>query len=245
MILAEVNYNLDRFAAACRLYGQYSDKTEAEIVAKQSGELSWNVSGELRKLAPARGSVRSSRLEALKAGQGVKVRDAVYNEIAEKYNVQFGVMHRRDNSAEARRLRKLGFDSPALAVEEVKRGGKYLNFQALAVERELAIRESARGFSGYAAPKPASRAPEAVSQTSDIESRYGFTLSDYDLNISSEHKFAMLRWLGSRGGYESAVEGLSKPKQQTALSNAVRASIANIEVYVNNKMKEAAAKAFN
>ena len=235
MIQAEVNFNLDRLSSALRKYGVLSGKTEDEVVASQGAKLAWDVYDALLKLAPAAGSIRSSRLAALASGGGVKVRDSVLRSVEAQYAVTVSIKTHKAFLAERDSKGRQLMYSP-----EVEVNGKMMNLRAIAVERELNMRESARRFSAIAVPRSDSRNPAAVSQQQDIESRVGFTLSQFQVVLNAESKYAQLRWLGVKGG---ATEGLVKPKQQAALVSAIEARTKDIEKYITDHLKTAAREA--
>lgn len=239
MILPEITYNLSRLSESLQEYGRLSGKTEEEVVAKQGGKLAWNIYAGLRALAPGKGSVRAERLAALAAGEGVHVRDAVMREIGAKYNATTSVASGKTFLAQ-RKGRKV----VAMATE-IERNGKRLNLQALAVERELTIRETARGFASIATPRPVRAYANALASsgfTTDtvrqMESRYGFVLSLFNVKLSAEKKYAELRWLGRHGEYQDAVLGLSKPRQQKVLNDAIIETNEDIRVYITRKQRE-------
>jgi hypothetical protein len=199
----EIQYDLNRLADTMRRYAVVSGKTEDEALAKQSAKLGWNVSKGLRALAPKKGAVRADRIEALRSGIGVKVRPGVLAEIGRKY----------------------GGGS-------VERKGKTMNFWALAAQREIAVRESARGFSAWSAPRPSSQNPEPTSMTRELRSRYGYGLSDFSLSVGRvEVKHALLRWT-------EKVEGIGTPHQQQVIAGAIRTTITDIQAYIERKQLE-------
>jgi hypothetical protein len=243
MIQAELTYELSRCSDALREYARLSDLDEADIIAKQGGKLAWNISSELKKLAPVKGSIRAERLVALAAGEGIHVREAVKQEIGAKYQAVTSIASGKTFLSQRRGKRVV-----AMATE-VERKGKMLNLQALMVEREIAIREGARGFAAYATPKPprsyASIAAEGNAggdKLFNIESKYGFVLSKFSLKLArTGDKSAELSWIVRRDdSYEDAVMGLETERQQAALLEGIRQTTADIEVYVKRKNEERA-----
>lgn len=235
MIAPELQYNLSRMAATLRAYAEASGKTEQEIVSKKGRDLAFKVYTGLRKLAPAKGSIRDTQLAALKSGRGVHVRPAVMADIAGKYgavtSVATGKTYLNLTTGKNGRGKVLAMAGG------IWRDGKRLNLEALAVERELAIRESGRGFSSIAVPRPSSASAETLVR--DIESRYGFTLSEYKLDLNAESKFALMRWVGRQNDlYSDAVSGLEKAKQKTVLNEAVKATTEDTLEYVKRKLGE-------
>jgi hypothetical protein len=211
-VIPQIEYNLEGLRAACVEYGKYSQKSEAEVVAKQSGKLAWNIYRGLKALAPERGAVRAERLAALAAGEGIKIRKSVLDSIEQKYG---------------------------------DKGARGLSTHALAVKKELGLRESGRGFLAFSTPRPARSAPEIESSVRSIMSRYGFELSDFVLNVSesAEKKVANLHWNGSKGDYTAAVEGLLNPKQQAVIAQAVSDTTKDTVEYILRKIREDKSKA--
>jgi hypothetical protein len=208
----EISYELERCMAALQKYGELSEKSESEIIAKQSAKLRRNIWQGLRALMPAKGEVRAERMAGLASGIGVKVRASVYAEIASKFGgaAQFGQR----------------FTS-------IERKGKTLNFQALAVQRELGLRESGRGFMAFSTPKSAAGAELAHIEK---DSRYNQLLSTFDIDVrpKTKMKFAEFTWQAD----SPALEGLSAEQQTSVLLNAVRETTDDIMVYVNRKVEE-------
>lgn len=127
MTIEQLNAVLVRYAAVSRL-------TPQEVVAKQGIKLGHFLRAELAKLKPAKGSVREARLAAIKSGAGIKVREGA-REFARKKTVA---------TASDIRTKK-----DALFMESTKRGNVKRNgrtFWQIAVDRELNIRESGRGY---------------------------------------------------------------------------------------------------
>lgn len=231
-MIAEIQFNLDRLSRSLRQYANYSDKSELEIVQKQSAKLAYNIYREMRKIMPEKGSIRAERLAALKAGQGVHVRDAVIRELMSKYAVL--------TTATGSKAMKKGKKGRYGLLVELGRSGKMVNFQALAVARELQVREGGRGFSAYITPRPPrSYAQVAASNTEfEISSKYGFILSMFNIAVTKDKKQAQLHWYGPHADYTSATQALSQGRQQEILNNAILATIADIQVYVDRKIKE-------
>lgn len=207
MIIPEITYNLDALKAACVKYGELSDKSESEVIAKQSAKLAWNIYRGLKVLAPQKGSIRAERLEAMAQGEGIKIRKSVLDSIQEKYGTK---------------------------------GSRGMSSYQLAVKKELSLRESARGFLAFSDPRPTSQSPEVASAVRSVRSRYGFELSQFALNVSAfaSSKSASLDWDGSKGDYESAVAGLTQPRQQAVLAEAILATTRDINEYILRKIKE-------
>jgi hypothetical protein len=241
LISVSVQYEISKLRKGLIEYGALSGKTESEALLKQSQELSRRIYASMREIAPLKGQVRDTQLANLRSGRGVRVRPAVLKAVAEKFGLQpDGKMLRKMGGRVASEVAELGYGS-FKRVSTVTRGGKKLNFRALAVKRELAVRESGRGFLAYSTPR-SNLEPSNV-MVSDIESRYGFVLSTFFLNAPDEaaDKYAELKWKGSKAlDYETPIPGLISPKAQSKLLEAVQATNANMAVYIDRKMAELA-----
>ena len=236
----QVTYDLDRLSEAMRKYGKLSGKTEAEVVEKQSGKLAWNIYQGLRTIMPAKGSIRAERLASLKAGGGIYVRQSVYDEVASQYGVTVeGKFRKRGNHV-------IGDIYEPDTFTGTRRG---LNVQALAVKKEIGLRESGRGFSAWSTPRPGQGYANVAAMESSSEvatlSRYGYTLSLFHIETAPnlEHKYAELRWVDNQAGTGGAAV-MSKPKQMAILDKAIQETVADIMVYVERKQREDIAEAF-
>lgn len=233
MISAEIQYNLDQLASKFREYGKLARKTENEVLAKQGSKLAWNIYRGLRAIAPAKGSIRAQQIENLKAGKGVNVRPSVQAEIASKYGVVSSIATGQ-TYLEVRRGKKV-----LAHAHEILKDGKMMNLEALMVQREINLRESGRGFSGLSVPRPAVGFNGEQNQYArEIDSRYGFQLSDFTFVAQGERKYVELKWLGKHAQYSSPVEGLETTKQQEVLNEAIKATSADMNEYIERKIGE-------
>lgn len=235
-----IKVDLGGVPAKLRLYAQLSNKTEDEVVAKKSSQLAWLVYRGMRAIMPKKGSIIEERMAAIRAGSsGVLVRESVMQEIAQKYGATVQVRGRK-TWLEIRRGKRVVAMSTLI-------DGK--NLRALAVERELKLRESGRGFSAYASPRPKPYEIEGVEFAKvgdkDTMSRYGFILSAFRARIGEgvEVKYAELRWLGGAGKRNTAADTLATPRGHTVLVNAVSEVEKDLDVYIKRKLGEGISKA--
>ncbi len=217
MIAVELQTNIDILKEKMRKYGELSGKSEADVIRKQAGKLGYAIKQGLADLKPQKGQIRAERLAALASGEGIYVRPAAYESVAQKYGkaAQFG---KRFTS--------------------VERKGSTLNFQALAVQKEINLRESGRGFMAYSAQR--ARSFDELAHL-EIESRYGEVLSifDVDLRPEAEHKFVRFDWqTGS-----PALEGLNKDQQMAVINNAIGEVAADIQVYIDKHLGDVKSEA--
>lgn len=221
---AELTYSIQRLQQAAKLYWSVSQKSDAEVVVKQSKELAFDIRRSLRNLAPTKGSIRSEQLSAMRnsRGRGLHVRQAAIQSVAEKYGIALKATGVKDG--------KPVFGSQAASWAEKKGArikGKHLNLRQLAVARELNIRESGIGFLSISTPRTSE-----LDGTVETGSRYGHELSEFFLDTSVEDKYSLLRWVGGKG---TALQGLALPRQQEVLNEAIQYRIDDMIKYVKNK----------
>lgn len=215
MIAYSVESNLASFTARLREYVAVSRKTPLEAVQKKSKDFGFALSARLKALAPGKGVVRTERLAALKAGGGLLIRPSVVASINAKFSGQ----------------------------SSVKRGGKRLNIQALKVRKELGLRESGRGYSGFIA-RLASVDKLQPGQSRDWLGKFQQKVSQAALQSvdsgSSSTASMDLSWTDNNQARPG--EALSTPDAQRALAGALAETEADMAVYIERKHAEAAAK---
>ena len=221
MISAELTYDMRALSEACRKYCILSGKTEGDVIDKQQGKLGYNLYNGLRALMPGKGVVRAERLTALQGGQGVRVRPGVYEELRIKLGDEFTSKSQKYKGPNGE-LAGTAFNAR-----------RQMNFQALAVQRELNLRESGRGFMAWSVPRHRSYAELAHI---DQESRYEHVLSmlNIDTRPDADRKFAQFTWDSN----SKALEGLSDAQQMGVIEYAVRETTDDIMVYVERKIHE-------
>jgi len=206
-----VSTDIDRLTSAVNQYVRLSGKTLQEALQKQGGKLAFNLRTGFRGLAPAKGSIRSTRLAALAAGGGIKVRASAWQWATEQ------VAGRQTT----RRKRRSG-------------GKRQLGKSALAVKRELSIRESGRGFVSVSA-----RFPLTLGASQVARSKFGPVLSSAIIESADRNAKLTLSWDPSRGHLaEGVAAALGNPRAETILADAVKATTADIQVYLNRKLGE-------
>lgn len=210
---------------AIQAYVALSKKTPREVLLKQGQKLAFSLSSRLRGLAPAKGSIREQRLALLASGVGLHVRPAAI-EYARKHT-----MATASNLATRRE---------ALFMEKTRRGNLKKNgrsFWQIAIDRELSIRESGRGYLGLAP------------RINNIEKRLG-------VGAEAEKLDRVRRVIGTVGittaldtdtltfrfQRASIVEGMSRAAARTNIAAAIADVRADILAYVNRKLAENAKK---
>ncbi len=242
MSLIELNHSLENCRKTLLQYGALSSKTEAQILQKKAVQLAWNVYYGLRRIMPAKGSIRAERMAALKSGRGVHVREAVLRELGIKYQAVSQVstgeafyMLRRGKKG---RGKEIGVSREVLDPDT----GRMINFRAMAVKQEIKIREKGRGFLAHSTPRGAKDLDPNLDRVFRNQySRHGFVLSNFLLNAGPDEpeKFAQLTWFGAKhGGYESPVEGLSQPQQIVVLMGAIDETTRDMQKYIIDELSK-------
>jgi len=211
-------------------YQELTKKTPEEILLKQGVKLTFALNRQLRTIMPGKGSVRSERLEALKAGRGVYVRPSVRAEVLSKYGAY------QDVATRETRFGKRGRKSV------LRKGGRRLNLQALMVQRELNLRESGRGFVGFAARFRALGQMRGGIRQKWLD-RYSRLLSEAGLTMTAENGVLDLSWTNGPSALHAA-SGLLKPRAQAAIITAIQDVRSDIWEYLGPKLKENAEGAF-
>lgn len=216
---AQLNAAMAQYATLARL-------TPPEALAKQGAKLAFYLRGRLRSLAPEKGRTRAERLAAMQAGEGVKVRPGAL-EYARKKTVATAtdVRTRRD----------------ALYMEKtrsgnVKRGGR--SFWQIAVDREIGIRESGRGYLSLAGRMRWVQSALISGSTSRVVDRVNREIGRAGLTIAPNSAALTFDYSNPH-----IVEGLERPRGKAEVAGALESTRADIMVYVARKMAENARKA--
>jgi hypothetical protein len=224
-----VRHNLDRLGGSLRRYIALSGKSPEEALSKQGGKFAYVLSRRLRGLSPAKGEVRRERLEALKSGEGVKVRPRVREAIKEKYHAATDIRSKKLQIVRGRKK----------AVGSIKRKGRRINLQALMIARELAVRESGRGFLATG-----SKFPRTLKVHHAAISKFGVQISQAALAGNGDGATLSFDWSRSQSELSgSAASGLSKPRATAVTALALRDTADDIGVYLQRKDEENLRKA--
>ena len=215
-----VSVEAERLNRAFALYQQASSRTIGEMLAKQGKELSFKLGESLRAIAPAKGSIRSAQMARFHAGEGIRVSKWVKDRIKTKFNVFTSVKTRRE-----------------YGVVRLKKSTKVLFGHDLwqkMVEAEINSRESGRGFLAQSA-KFRGKDGTIRPGTQASFSKFGPVLAKAGLSVSARTGTLRISWGGSGALSVSAAQGLTTPKGQAAVAEALAATTANILVYVKAK----------
>lgn len=232
-----VQAKVDALNRAFAMYMRASKRTIAEMLNKQSSELSRNLAKAAKGLMPAKGWITASRIEAFRVGEGLRIRPDAYAWAAQKYNavpLAGGVMLMRTKRGGLTGTRRVK--------------GKRLNLQALAAQRELRIRESGRGFLHHADKFSIGMSRGERLQSRRIEktvSKYGPSLGQFSLSADVEKGTgqAVFTWGGFSQLSDEAVKAMGRAKGQAAIASAIQATTDNMIPYLEARLGEAAVKA--
>lgn len=213
----EIKQNLYALNGAIEDYIRASAKTTTQVLVKQGTKLGFELRDEFAKMIPAKGSITSTQLTALKNAGGIRVRDSIKNSpaIAARLNTQSGVATRATFSG-----KKL-----------VRRQGKKLNIQAFRVMQELSARESGRGYLAYAGRLRIA----GIGENKLLESfgRFSQLIGSVGLGINQTSQTLTMTWGGvAHGGSPVQVgEALNKPRQLQAINRAIGVVVSDIATY--------------
>jgi hypothetical protein len=220
-----VDTNLEELRKALGLYMRASGMSMEEVLRKKGAQLGYQLKVEFRQLAPVKGSVRAERLAALKRGEGVYVRPSVYAAIQQKYNalpLAAGVMRWRTKGGEIKGTTARG-----------------LNLQALAVQRELNLRESGRGFVSHSAAFATPGANWAVVKSN---SKYNRVLASMGFRHTGSGSALTLEWGGWGAMSEAAAHGIARDRGQAAVARAIDAVTLDMAPYLESHLNLTAAQ---
>lgn len=219
-----ISFELDRVNNALTEYIRAGRKLPEAAVRLQSDKFGWFLYDELKKIAPPKGSVTSEGLALLQSRRGVRVRESVRAAVLAKYGARQDLATRQTRFGRGKRGRA-----------STLQGGRRLNLQALAVRRELSTRESGRGFLSVAAhlDKLGLSGDRASS-----ESRSGALLGKLVLQVQGPSAETRFTW-GTLGKSSlAAAIGLSQPRAEAAIANALAATAANMRTYIEGKARQ-------
>jgi hypothetical protein len=138
-----ISTDLRAFEGDLAIYAKLARKTMAEVVFKKGASLAWEWAQLLKTEAPRKGEIRAANLARLKAGGGILVRPRALRSARAKIGSRSGSFSDLVTRRIMRRTRK--------GETVVAKTTKGLNVWQIAVQRELAYRERARGFASYGA----------------------------------------------------------------------------------------------
>lgn len=210
-----MSQTLEQFTATLARYAKVSKLTPQEVLAKQGYKFGFDLRAQLAKLKPAKGSVRESRLAAIKAGGGIKVREGA-REFARKKTIA---------TASDLRTKKDALFMERTKAGNVKRNGR--SFWQIAIDRELSIRESGRGYLSLAGRMRYSDKAIIAGSTYRIVDRITREVGRAGMKISQDGATLVFDYSNP-----NIVEGLNRQAAQVAVDLALKDTIADILKYV-------------
>jgi hypothetical protein len=206
--------NLDRFNDALADYLAVTRLSTQEAVAKKSADFAFRLSTKMKSFSPGKGVIRAERLAALKSGEGVKIRPSAWERAYKTQGVSQDI-----------KTRKFGFN----------RRGKTYGSKRI---------KSGRGFLGYATRLKSVIQKFAIKDDIDVYrtllDRYNRFLSSVGFKTDADKAEMTFKWGGNKSSGEIAV-ALQKPKQQTAIAQALDESRADMLEYILKRQNRAKA----
>lgn len=231
-VAVKVETNLHEFNRTLAQYIGLTKLTPTDALLKQGTKLTYALSKRFGGLKPGKGEITAARRRDMAAGLGLNVREAA-RAFAFKHTI-----------GTAQNIRTKGM---ALFMEKTKRGKlktdrgqkKARTWWQIAVDRELSIRESGRGYVSFAA------------RMGNLERAFK------DGRISEKKQLDRISREIGRVGLRSAandsaltftfnnaniVEGINRPKGRAAVAASLADVRADMLVYIQRKLAENAKK---
>lgn len=233
-----VETNLAEFNATLSEYLRHTKLNARDAVLKKAGDFAFRVRKGLTAFKPEKGAIRTERLAALQAGEGLKVSKAA-RDYANKWTVA---------TRSSLKTRKVGGFVERTRAGRLKREGRA--WWKIAVDRELSIRESGRGFVGlswrfasiFSQLKAAGgRFGDNWKAQDKVTDRLNRFLSGLGFGVNSDGAEVTFSWGYNRTSGEIA-SLLKRPREQRVISTALREARNDMLFYVWRKQDEAAAK---
>lgn len=223
--------NIDAFNRALSDYLAVTRLSTQEATKKKAGDFSFRLAARLKQFMPAKGSIRKERLGALKSGSGVRVRPSVLRQVYSKLGVLSDI-----------KTKKLGVRRRGKFTQTVRSGGKRLSIQAIAIKRELNLRESGRGFLSFSTKVKSiiNKFPvrDRVNTQEALLDRGRRFLTSVGFKVDEDSSTISFNWGGNKSSGEIAA-ALSKPRQQKAIGTALDESREDMMAYIIKRQARA------
>lgn len=208
-----------------RLYQQLSGLSSEDVLRKQGGKLGRQVYFNLRRIIPAKGSIRAEAIARLKAGKGINIRKSVDESVTAKFAEPF-------KRGQAREEDKFWGESA--------RGHMNWKFRLRQkkVQKELSLRESGRGVMSVSI-----RYPFVLAHDVKSVSKYNQLLSKVGIVVNAQSQYAQFLWPGISAQSKEVVEGLRRERVNREVRAAIFTTKDDILVYTRRKQAEIATKA--
>lgn len=240
-----VSDNLDALSRILAEYQMVSGKTTREVLVKKGADLAIRMGDELKKLAPPKGSVTASRIQALKQGGGIRVRKSIIAKMLRREVTNRGgfvrIADKEKHIKDKKGISGVRFESsdPNWFDEEGEtKNAKGQSLWNLIVARELATRESGRGYTAFAARIGVK---ELIAKSTVLRlGKAGQEVGRGTITESTDNGSLTLSWggVGPTGEPIGSGQSLSKPRQQAAIMVAIQSQIADTSLYLARKHAE-------
>lgn len=228
--------NVDEFNATLRDYVASSRKDAAELVAKKSGDLVYELGKAMKQFTPAKGQVKEERLAAMRAGGGITVRPAARRLALKKMiatatdvKTRKGILFREKGAKGNLKTRNVR------------------SFWQLAVRAELNIREKGRGYLPlavmFAGLKGKLKANEYGTKTQVTVDRMSRGIGRAVFKNSFNDTSLTLSWGDGNSATNAIARVLQKPAQENVIARALAEVRADMIEGIR-KRQRAAAKRF-
>lgn len=227
--------NLDRFNDALADYLAVTRLSTQEAVAKKSADFSVRLSQKLKDIIPGKGTIRAERLAALgNKSEGVKISKLAWKRAYQTSGLVQDLQTRKFGFA--RRKKVYGFKKA--------KGGRKLNLQAIAIQKELSIRESGRGFMSFATKVKSliQKMPikDGANSTRYLSSKFNRILTTVGFQTDLDKAEMTFSWGRTESSKDVAV-ALQKPRQQASIAQALDESRADMLEYILKRQNRAKA----
>ena len=227
-----MEFDSRKFSAVLAQYRDLNSRTTPEILRAKGVDLAFKIAKGFRGEAPARGSIRSTRLSALQAGSGVRIRKSV-RDATNKMTIA--------TTSDVASRKAGGF----MEASKGKKGGTKKNARSwwqIAVTKELNLRESAIGFASVAAMFQGLAAIQAngVKRFAD---KFKRMISQARLRVSGPDAELVLEWGGGISPKSNQLAAVfNQPRFRSHIKAAFKAVQADMMIYIDRKLRENARK---
>lgn len=250
-----VSDNLDALSRILAEYQMVSGKTTREVLVKNGTDLAIQMGEELKKLAPPKGSVTASRIQAMKQGGGIKVRKSIIAKMLRREVTNRGgfvrIADKEKHIKDKKGISGIRFakanDENWVDEEGETKNAKGQSLWNLIVARELSTRESGSGYTAYAARIGVK---ELIAKSTVLRlGRKQQEIGRATITESPDNGALTMSWggLGPTGEPIGSGQSLSKPRQQAAIMVAIQGVIADTGLYLARKhaqgIRDSASKA--
>jgi hypothetical protein len=218
-----VSENLDELNRTLALYIRASRKLPSVALARLARDFRFRLSAGLKLIAPGAAKIRAQAFALLKAGVGIRVRESVRRAVMARNQARTDLASRQ-----------VVLGKGAKGKTTVQRKGKRLNLRALMVQAEIGVRASGSGFLAQSA-----RFDREIrlGEESRAESRLNQILAEASFVAIRDGAQVTFTW-GPFGPLStSAAKGLTGPKAERAIADALKGATANMLPYIADKFR--------